>query len=150
MSLSLEKRVVENIEKKVGSILTLTINAYKQCSDIFHEFYLNEFKNNIISTYLHNKLILKFDESSFTKFIDSCIMYRLGVSNKRPDKKDIMYDLSSSISPETYSVPLDEVLEKLIYSAVPSSLIHQLKSRISSSMDEIVVDLIISKLESSS
>lgn len=137
------------MQKKVEAILTLTMNAYKQCSDLFHEYYLNEFKNDIISVYQHNKLILKFDESIFNKFVDSGIMYRLGINSKKPNKKDIMYDLSEFVSPDNYSVSLDDVLEKLIYSAVPSNLIHQIKSRLSPNLDEYVVDLIISKLETS-
>lgn len=137
------------MQKKVDAILSLVVNAYKQCSSMFHEYYLNDFKNDIISIYLHNKLILKFDEDLFNKFVDSCVMYRLGITNKMPDKKDIMYDLSLSAEPEVYSVPLDTVLEKLIYSAIPSKLIYQLKSRIDDNLDESVVDLIISKLETS-
>lgn len=133
--------------KKVDAILTLVVNAYKQCSPLFHEYYLNDFKNNIVSIHLHNKLLLKFDETLFNKFVDSCIMYRLGITNKEPAKKDIMYDLSSNTNGEVYSVPLDEVLQKLIYSAIPSKLIHQLKSRIDPSLDPSVVNLIISKLE---
>ena len=135
------------MNKKVDAILTLVVNAYKQCSSSFHEYFLNDFKNNIISIHFHNKFLLKFDERAFNRFVDSCMMYRLGLTNNEPTKKDIMYDLSSSANPEVYSVPLDSVLEKLIYSVIPAKLIHELKSRIDTSLDEAVVDLIISKLE---
>ena len=135
------------MQKKVDAILSLVINAYKQCSSMFHDYYLDDFRNDIISIHYHNKLILKFNESPFNKFVDSCILYRLGITNKKPDTKDVMYDLSSSTNPEVYTVPLDTVLEKLIYSAIPSKLIHQIKSRLDDNLDESVVDLIISKLE---
>lgn len=137
------------MQKKIDAILSLVINAYKQCSSMFHDYYLNDFRDNIISIHYHNKLILKFDENQFNKFVDSCIMYRLGISSKRPETKDVMYDLSSSTNPEVYTVPLDKVLEKLIYSAIPSKLIHQIKARLDDNLDESVVNLIISKLETS-
>lgn len=137
------------MQKKVDSILAIVKNSYKQCSDIFHEFFINEFKTNIISENLYDKRLLKFNENLFCLFIDECIMYRLGISTKEPKLKDIIYDLSSDVNPEIYSVPLDSVLEKLIYSALPNNLVYQLKSRIDSyNLDESIVNLIISKMES--
>ena len=136
------------MQKKVDAILTIVLNSYKQCSNIFHEFFINEFKTNIISENLHDKRLLKFDEDLFCSFIDTCIIYRLGISTKEPKIKDIVYDLSMDVNPEIYSVPLDSVLEKLIYSALPSNLVYQLKFRIDSyNLDESIVNLIISKLE---
>lgn len=136
------------MQKKVDSILAIVKNSYKQCSDIFHEFFINEFKANIISENLYDKRSLKFNENLFCSFIDDCIMYRLGISTKEPKLKDIIYDLSSDVNPEVYSVPLDSVLEKLIYSALPKKLVYQLKSRIDAyDLDESVVNLIITKLE---
>ena len=74
-------------------------------------------------------------------------MYRLGITTKEPQLKDVIYDLSLDVNPEVYSVPLDSVLEKLIYSAIPKSLIYQLKARIDGyNLDEAIVNLIISKL----
>ena len=136
------------MQKKVDAILTIVKNSYKQCSNVFHEFFINEFKTNIISENLYDKRLLKFDETLFCSFVDNCIMYRLGISTKEPKLKDIIYDLSLDVNPEIYSVPLDSVLEKLIYSALPSNLIYQLKIRIDSyNLDESIVNLIISKME---
>lgn len=136
------------MQKKVEAILTIVKNSYKRCSNIFHEYYINEFKENIISEHMFNKQLLKFNETLFCTFIDDCIMYRLGISMKEPKLKDIIYDLSPHANPEIYSIPLDSVLEKLIFSAIPKHLINQLKSRIEAhNLDEAVVNLIISKLE---
>lgn len=135
------------MQKKVDAILTIIKNSYKQCADVFHEYFINEFKTNIISENLYNKQLLKFNESVFCSFIDDGIMYRLGITTKEPQLKDVIYDLSLDVNPEVYSVPLDSVLEKLIYSAIPKSLIYQLKARIDGyNLDEAIVNLIISKL----
>lgn len=136
------------MQKKIDAILTIVKNSYKQCSNVFHEFFINEFKVNIISENLYNKQLLKFNETLFCSFVDNCMMYRLGISTKEPKLKDIIYDLSLDVNPEIYSVPLDSVLEKLIYSALPKNLVDQLKSRIDAyDLDESVVNLIITKLE---
>lgn len=136
------------MQKKIDAILTIVKNSYKQCSNVFHEFFINEFKANIISENLYNKQLLKFNEALFCSFVDNCMMYRLGISTKEPKLKDIIYDLSLDVNPEIYSVPLDSVLEKLIYSALPKKLVDQLKSRIDAyDLDESVVNLIITKLE---
>lgn len=136
------------MQKKIDAILTIVKNSYKQCSNVFHEFFINEFKANIISENLYNKQLLKFNETLFCSFVDNCMMYRLGISTKEPKLKDIIYDLSLDVNPEIYSVPLDSVLEKLIYSALPKKLVDQLKSRIDAyDLDESVVNLIITKLE---
>ena len=136
------------MQKKIDAILTIVKNSYKQCSNVFHEFFINEFKANIISENLYDKQLLKFNETLFCSFVDNCMMYRLGISTKEPKLKDIIYDLSLNVNPEIYSVPLDSVLEKLIYSALPKNLVDQLKSRIDSyDLDESIVNLIITKLE---
>lgn len=136
------------MQKKVEMILSIVKKTYQQCSKYFHEYYKNEFTANIISLNLHNKQILNFNDSIFSKFVDECMMYRLGITVKEPRVRDVVYDLSADINPEIYSIPLDTVLEKLIYSAVPVNLINELKSRIEGyDLDEAVVDLIISKLE---
>ena len=136
------------MQKKIDAILAIVKNSYKQCSNVFHEFFINEFKANIISENLYDKQLLKFNETLFCSFVDNCMMYRLGISTKEPKLKDIIYDLSLNVNPEIYSVPLDSVLEKLIYSALPKKLVDQLKSRIDAyDLDESVVNLIITKLE---
>ena len=136
------------MRNKVDTILNIVKNVYSRCSELFHEYFIREFKSSVISMNLHNKKLLEFDEESFCKFIDDCIMYRLGLTIKEPKASDIIYNLSESVNPEIYTESLDDILEKLIYSALPQNLVNQIKSRIESyDLDENVVNLIISKLE---
>lgn len=133
---------------KVNAILTILNKIYKQCSEDFHEYYINEFKLNIVSLNIHNSNILKFDEQRFCDFIDNCMLYRLGIRIKKPVLSDIVYDLSLNVNPEVYSVPLDIIMEKLLYSSVPSHIVSRINSLIESyDLDTDVINLIMSKLE---
>ena len=133
---------------KVNAIMTILNKVYKQCSEDFHEYYINEFKLNIVSLNIYNSNILKFDEQRFCDFIDNCILYRLGIRIKKPALSDIVYDLSLNVNPEVYSVPLDIIMEKLLYSSVPSHIVSRINSLIESyDLDTDVVNLIMSKLE---
>ena len=133
---------------KVNAIMTILNKIYKQCSEDFHEYYINEFKLNIVSLNIHNSNILKFNEQRFCEFIDNSILYRLGIRIKKPVLSDIVYDLSLNVNPEVYSVPLDIIMEKLLYSSVPSQIVSRFNSLIESyDLDTDVVNLIMSKLE---
>lgn len=136
------------MQKKVNAILTIVKKVYKQCSGDFHEYYIQDLNSRITSSFMHNKSMLDFDKTKFSNFVDECIMYRLGINPVMPKTGNVIYDLSTNIAPELYTVSLDEVLSKLIYHAVPVELISHMKSLIESyDLDEKIVDHIISKLE---
>ena len=136
------------MEKKVTAILNIVKNIYKECSPIFHEYFIGDFKASIVSLNLQNKKILMFDEDAFCKFIDECITFRLGLHTNEPKASSIIYDLSSNVSPEVYTESLNDILERLIYSALPANLVKEIKERLESyTLDEAIVSLILSKLE---
>ena len=131
--------------KKVNNIIQILQKSYNLYANDFHEYYNKEFQRSMVST---NYKVFDYNVGNLNKFIDKCVFYRLGVSDIQPEKKDIIYDLSSSVSPELFDQSVDDIFGTLVYCAYPVNLTKKIRGQLEShKLPEEVVNLIISKLE---
>lgn len=137
---------VNNVNN-VKRLLLCVAKTYKQISPMFHDHYTKVMKSTLLSECLFNKHAMEIDEHLFNTFIDNCIVYRLGLSDRCPQKRDIMYDLSNNATTDEIEVSLDVVLDQLLYSAVPRSLVNTFKQQLESQdVAEKIVEHVTFKL----
>ena len=131
----------------IKRVLLSVAKTYKNMSPLFHEHYTKVLKSTLLSESTFNKHSTEIDEHLFNTFIDNCIVYRLGLSDKRPKTSDVMYDMTNNVSVDVVEVSLDSVLDQLLYSAVPQSLVNEFKQRLESQdVDERFIEHITFKL----
>lgn len=133
--------------KKVNQIIQIVQKCYNLYADAFHDYFTNQFNKSLLSD---NSLYgdIEFSHSALYKFIDHCVFYRLGVSDVEPKKKDIIYDLSVSLSPQTFNKSVDDIFAELVYCAYPASLTSKLRKQLEAhKLAPDIIDLVMFKLE---
>ena len=135
--------------KKVNNIIQIVKKSYEVYSDDFHTYFAQQFNNSLVAfSDFEPENILSYSHSSLNKFIDHCVYYRLGVTDTMPKLKDIVYDLSSTISPNEYEKSVDDVLREIVYCAFPSTLIKKLRKQLEAhKLEDKVIDHIVAKIE---
>ena len=133
--------------KKVNNIILVVKKTYDLYAEDFHNHFTNLFNASLIANHGYNST---YDINSImlNKFIDKCVYYRLGVSDVMPQKSDIIYDLSNSLSPEELTLDTDDIYGRLVYCAYPAKLIKKFRSQLEANkLPDPIIDLITSKLE---
>lgn len=131
----------------IKRVLLSVATTYKKMSPLFHDYYTKSLKSTLLSESLFNKHSTEIDERLFNTFIDNCMVYRLGLTDKYPKTSDIMYDISNNVSMDVMEVSLDTVLDQLLYSAVPQWLVSEFKQRLESQdVDDRFIEHITFKL----
>lgn len=135
--------------RKVNTIIQQLKKAYDIHAEAFHEYFTNSFNKSLIVNSLNNQL-LEYDATVLNRFIDKCVYYRLGISDVQPNKNEIIYDLSSTSSPEDFDQSTFDIFSELVYCAYPVKLINKLRGQLEAfDLPADVVELITSKLETS-
>ena len=135
------------MQKNLSNILALAKKAYMSCRSKFHEYFESEFiRNFLVNSIKRDKHIInKTNQQTLYDLIDNSVLYRLELSTLPPDKTDLLYSFAN---PFDAAVSLDELLESLVYSAFPASLVKEYKDALEQHIyDSRIVDLIISRLE---
>ena len=146
--------------KKVNNIIQLVKKSYELYASMFHEYFSQEFDRSLVSNCVtsDNPLfggvnaeqsnILNYNRDNFDKFVDHCVFYRLGITDVKPKLKDIVYDLSSTISPMTYEKSTEEIYAEIVYCAFPAKLTTKLQKQLEAhGIEAKIIDFIVSKLE---
>lgn len=127
--------------------MTDIAKAYAMASPVFHECYKQIFDISLRTTLrMKDKHIRSlYKESDLNTFIDEAIRYRIGLSQKEPNKNNFVYSMND---PYTLTESLDEILYKIMYSACPEAALLELRQYLEGyNIDERVIDVVMSKLE---
>lgn len=135
--------------KKVNNIIQVVKKSYELYSNTFHEYFKQEFDRSLVVACLGGEPnILSYDYEQFNKFVDHCVFYRLGISDVKPKLKDIVYDLSATISPTEYEKSVEEIFREIVYCAFPAKLTSKLQRQLEAhKIESKIIDFIIGKLE---
>lgn len=135
------------MNSKLSVILNDILKAYTAAAPIFHEHFKQTFELSLYSAAaLKSKYIHKlYDEAELFAFIDASVKYRLGLSKDAPNNSRLIYSMAN---PYTVTESLDDILDRIMYSAYPLKLIQEFKHYLECYIhDERIVDLMLSKLE---
>lgn len=136
--------------KKVNKSIRVIQSAYKKTAFNFYEYFESRLNESIDVNSTSSKMYKRateYDKDEFHKFIDSCILYRLGIKDTTPSKLDIIYNLSNEVSPSFYDRTIDDVFEEMIYHALPVSVTQPFADMLSAKhLDPAAVELVMSKL----
>lgn len=135
------------MKSKLSGILIDISKAYMAAAPLFHDHFKQMFELSLYSNItLKSKYIHKlYDELELYDFVDSAVKYRLGISKDAPNSSKLIYSMAN---PYATTVILDDILEKIMYSAYPLKLIQEFKHYLECYIhDERIVDLMLSKLE---
>lgn len=135
---------------KVNNIIQILQRSYDKLSDEFHTHFQSVFNKSIVSNTRLNshEQFLNYNHNKLNKYIDKCVNYRLGISDTIPKEGDIIYDLSSSLSPELFEESVDQIFSEIVYCAFPPDLTSLLRQQLEAhKLNDDVIDLIMSKLE---
>ena len=134
--------------KKVNNIIQVVKKSYELLADDFHSYFNERFQQSTIRFSFSGASSMSYDQSVLNNFIDRCIYYRLGISDVKPQRSDIIYDLSSTIAPEEFEPDVDSIFAELVYCAYPVKLITKFKHQLEAhKVDPKAIELIVSKLE---
>ena len=146
--------------KKVNNIIQLVKKSYELYASLFHEHFEQEFDRSLVSTCVssdnplfggagvEHSNILSYNHDNFNKFVDHCVFYRLGITDVKPKLKDIVYDLSTTLSPTSYEESVEEIFAKIVYCAFPAKLTSKLQKQLEAhNIEPKIIDFIVSKLE---
>ena len=146
--------------KKVNNIIQLVKKSYELYAPMFHEHFSQEFDRSLVSNCVSSDTplfggsgveysnALSYNHDKFDKFVDRCVFYRLGITDVKPLLKDIVYDLSSTLSPTSYEQPIEDIFAKIVYCAFPARLTSKLQKQLEAhNIDAKIIDFIISKIE---
>ena len=134
--------------KKVNQIIQIVQKSYNLYSEEFHDYFDDRFSQSLLITTQFMGGNIDFNHSELHKFIDNCVFYRLGVSDKQPQKRDVIYDLSSIISAQTFDKSVDDIFTELVYCAFPSKLTSKLRKQLEAhNLPQEAIDLVMFKLE---
>lgn len=131
----------------MAAIISLCKKAYTDCSSKFHNYFENEFvRTFLVNSVKRDKhIISKSNRDILYNFIDSCVLYRLELTNERPDKSNLLYSFAN---PFDANDSLDDLLESLVYGMYPATLVKEFKDSLEQRIsDERIVDLMVTKLE---
>ena len=136
--------------KKVNKSIRIIQTSYEKTAFNFYNYFeerLNdEIDVNSTSSNLY-KHAIDYDKEEFHKFIDSCVLYRLGIKDTEPRKLDIIYKLSNEVAPSFYDKTIDDVFEELIYHAFPVSVTRPFEDMLKANkLDPAAIELVMSKL----
>ena len=135
--------------KKVNNIIQIVKKSYDLLANDFHEHFNSSFRYSVFSECtMFRGGELNYNTDTLNKFIDRCVYYRLGISDQQPKKGEIIYDLSTTISPEQFEDSVDSIFAELVYCAYPAKLISKLQKQLEAhKLDPKVITHIIGKLE---
>ena len=135
--------------KKVNNIIQVVKSVYDSVSVTFHDYFRESFNKSLFkASLIGNDRIFDYDVQTLNKFIDRCVYYRLGISDSSPSTKDIIYDLSTTVSPYEFKDTVDSIFAELVYCAYPPKITRPFEELLEArGLSSKVIELIINKLE---
>lgn len=121
--------------------------AYDRSSINFHEYFKHEFDMMLRTTLRSKEKYIRslYNDSDLNNLIDEAVRYRIGMSNAEPDKNKFIYSLND---PFAIVTTLDEILNKIMYSAYPEDILRNFRCQMSNyNVDDRIIDIVMSKLE---
>lgn len=137
----------EVIVARSVAIMTDIAKAYMMAAPKFHECYKQIFDISLRTTLrMKDKYVQSlYRESDLNCFIDEAIRYRIGLSQKEPNRNNFIYSMND---PYMLTESLDDILYKIMYSACPEEALMELRQYLEGyNLDERVIDVVMSKLE---
>lgn len=134
------------MNKTVNTYIMNSFQAYKDCADKFHEYY-HKYIVKIFSIY-----VPRFDKHSlnssnldaFDKIIDEAIVYKLSLTNVKPNIYDFLYTL---YKPQDYEKPLQTFVDDMLSSEINIDLIREYKASLEKYIkDPNIVSFLSSRL----
>lgn len=137
-----------HVNHKVARIISIANKAYLSCKSCFHDYFERQF-NESISLKLSRKQAREMTAPNFRsqlhELIDISVLYRLELSNDPPDVTNLLYSFDS---PSLFADELDDVLDKLIYSAYPVELVKVYRDALSFHIDDDqIIDVLSARIE---
>ena len=134
--------------KKVNNIIQIVKKSYDLLSDEFHNYFNQSFSQSMFQFSFTGGDISSYNHEALNKFIDHCVYYRLGISDNKPLPSEVIYDLSSTISPEQFEDSISSIFTELVYCAFPVKLTSKLQKQLEAhKIEPKVIDYIMNKLE---
>lgn len=123
------------------------LKAYMRAAPLFHEHFKRLFDISLHTTLMIKDKYIKtlYQDEDLYKLIDDSVKYRIGLQTAEPNKNNFIYSMSN---PYMLTESLDDILQKIMYSAYPVSLLNEFRNYLVSYInDDRIVDLALSKLE---
>lgn len=133
--------------KRLNSILSDITKSYFITSAVFHEYFKRMLDISLrTSLHLKDKYLNNiYNVEYFYSFIDHAVNYRIGTVKAKPNKCNFVYSFTTPYSVEE---SLDDILDKIMYSAYPVEVLVPFKNNLDSFIhDDRIVNIVLSKLD---